>query len=961
MDGAGELKHFEAEPLLKNEDDEKHIVASFESAQSPAIKDAGEREEPQKTPYAQAPIFAVPCFCHFFSQGLMLPILPLFAVEVLHASDALVGMLSSARELANWVTVVPVGALLLHFSVKDLLIASSIFNSTATVISAFTLTYGVLYSCRLAQGVAFSLQMIPVQAWVKQNVASQYQGRMLSLVGGTARISFLAGPVVGGLVAERIGYRAVFLFSAAFAALELPLVMLLMQRVIPSQAEAPGGDGANPSPEEVEMKSVVGDEDNEEIGGKDSTAKGEMPPGDTPEGSGFAQVVMRCWRGSRMLARLVAEAGQSIKQTSSENAQVLLTAGLFAWCLQFVRCARDLIVPMMALGIGLSTAEVGYMVAVSYTADFVMFPAAGYISDNYGRKAAGVPAITLMAIGLGALPYAMQRWSFAVACALVGIGNGLTSGLVMTLASDLAPSYNPVWEDMRELFPTVTTGVEDLGAESDLPYVQSLQAAVQKSPAPVGLAGCRVEVGLAEPCARRTGCAMEVGLAEPCARRTGCGHARAACPVGALRPRTGCVMELPWLCSVNYNSIGPAFVLRVLSQRRSAKRGLPMLALGAAAREVVENKVMTYGDMRPRQLIYFGVEVHWGLGPGAAGFLKMTQQCFRDRRCMEKDVGEEQEVDEDKEAALGTSTVREVDFAAQPRQGRADSVAGHKDLGPGTLGRLPMRMAGLEGLHHGSWSCGGRVATFLAEEEATNLMGARRRVARLLQGYACNLMGQGGVWRGFSRDGECEHRLDGGEVAHTPGGVGVDRHLWHSFTAQTEQSQRRSADILWQLSGSEDVEAHKLFSLILALGASAVPARNEEGEADEHLPPQLPEVEDIKKLSGYSRSQKYSFIDHKLQRVHFAVAKSACRLTSALHDDFAGHITYSPEPLPRRDGFGGRSGGEQNVSFNMATAWPMVDAHLGVQGGTAQFRGVEGLGGAQLKRRTMRHRPAKMD
>ncbi|KAK3248785.1 hypothetical protein CYMTET_41762 [Cymbomonas tetramitiformis] len=40
--------------------------------------------------------------------------------------------------------------------------------------------------------------------------------------------------------------------------------------------------------------------------------------------------------------------------------------------------------------------------------------------------------------------------------------------------------FAQVWEDMRELFPRVTVGAEDLKAESDLPYVNSLQAAMHK-------------------------------------------------------------------------------------------------------------------------------------------------------------------------------------------------------------------------------------------------------------------------------------------------------------------------------------------------------------------------------------------------------------------------------------------------------------------------------------------------
>ncbi|KAK3237220.1 hypothetical protein CYMTET_52691 [Cymbomonas tetramitiformis] len=72
----------------------------------------------------------------------------------------------------------------------------------------------------------------------------------------------------------------------------------------------------------------------------------------------------------------------------------------------------------------------------------------------------------------------------------------------------------------------------------------------------------------------------------------------------------------------------------------------------------------------------------------------------------------------------------------------------------------------------------------------------------------------------------------------------------------------------------------------------------------------------------------HSFIRHRLQRVLFEVAKSAFPLASALHDDFAGYLTYSPNHCP--DVIVLDVGGPgQHVLFDVATARPMSDTHLG--------------------------------
>eukprot|EP00854_Cymbomonas_tetramitiformis_P034035 gene34035-biopygen5472 len=78
-------------------------------------------------------------------------------------------------------------------------------------------------------------------------------------------------------------------------------------------------------------------------------------------------------------------------------------------------------------------------------------------------------------------------------------------------------------------------------------------------------------------------------------------------------------------------------------------------------------------------------------------------------------------------------------------------------------------------------------------------------------------------------------------------------------------------------------------------------------EAEQHLPPQVPKADDAKK---------------------FEVAKSAFPLASAVHDDFAGYLTYSPHNCPDVTVLGAEGLGHQ-VIFDVATARPMADAHVG--------------------------------
>ncbi|KAK3237578.1 hypothetical protein CYMTET_52362, partial [Cymbomonas tetramitiformis] len=125
--------------------------------------------------------------------------------------------------------------------------------------------------------------------------------------------------------------------------------------------------------------------------------------------------------------------------------------------------------------------------------------------------------------------------------------------------------------------------------------------------------------------------------------------------------------------------------------------------------------------------------------------------------------------------------------------------------------------------------------------------------------------------------------------------------------------------------------------------------------ANDHLPPQVPKADDVKKLSDCSRSQK------RAQRVYAAVLHSADWLwlgghvgasrlpwlflvafnniepaflraipccpaseLSSVHDDFAGYRTYSPNHCPDETALDAEGPG-QHVLIGVATARPMSD------------------------------------
>ena len=119
--------------------------------------------------------------------------------------------------------------------------------------------------------------------------------------------------------------------------------------------------------------------------------------------------------------------------------RVLLRAGPAIIALNLVRAARSLFIPLWGEAIGLSVAQVGLAMSASGIADMVMFYPSGMIMDRLGRRWAAVASILVMSVGLALMPLSAGFLGLLLVGVLAGAGNGLGSGFLMTMGTDLAP------------------------------------------------------------------------------------------------------------------------------------------------------------------------------------------------------------------------------------------------------------------------------------------------------------------------------------------------------------------------------------------------------------------------------------------------------------------------------------------------------------------------------------------
>jgi len=121
----------------------------------------------------------------------------------------------------------------------------------------------------------------------------------------------------------------------------------------------------------------------------------------------------------------------------------LLIASVGPLLVASARQGRHVVVPLIGDDLELDAAAIGLLVAIGTAADFVLFPVAGWISDRFGRLASMVPAFSLMAAGLALLAMADTVGQAVVAGVIMGLGNGLSAGSMLTISTDMAPVDEP--------------------------------------------------------------------------------------------------------------------------------------------------------------------------------------------------------------------------------------------------------------------------------------------------------------------------------------------------------------------------------------------------------------------------------------------------------------------------------------------------------------------------------------
>ncbi|WP_439937381.1 MFS transporter [Nocardia sp. N13] len=124
----------------------------------------------------------------------------------------------------------------------------------------------------------------------------------------------------------------------------------------------------------------------------------------------------------------------------SSHRRVLATLGTAVVILGMSRSLRLSLLPLWADHLGLSASTTSLIFAGAAALDVAFMWPGGWLMDTRGRMVVALPVVLSMAVASLLLPLATATWSVALVMALIACGNGLGSGIVMTLGADAAPA-----------------------------------------------------------------------------------------------------------------------------------------------------------------------------------------------------------------------------------------------------------------------------------------------------------------------------------------------------------------------------------------------------------------------------------------------------------------------------------------------------------------------------------------
>lgn len=130
----------------------------------------------------------------------------------------------------------------------------------------------------------------------------------------------------------------------------------------------------------------------------------------------------------------------SVRSVLWAHRRTFATLGVAVVIIGISRSVRIGLLPLWAEHIHLEASVVSLLFAGAALVDIALTFPGGWLLDHRGRQVVAIPVVLSVGIGCLLLPLTHSALTLGAVMALIAVGNGLGSGIVMTLGADAAPA-----------------------------------------------------------------------------------------------------------------------------------------------------------------------------------------------------------------------------------------------------------------------------------------------------------------------------------------------------------------------------------------------------------------------------------------------------------------------------------------------------------------------------------------
>jgi MFS family permease len=322
------------------------------------------------------PAFA-PSFLFALGEGAILPVIAL-TVRELGGSVALAALMVTLIGIGSLVSNIPASIITARWGERWAMVGAALWGALGMAACVLASALWVFGAGVFRVGMTAAVFGLARQSYLTEAVPFHFRARALSTLGGVLRVGLFAGPFLAAVVIHAMGIAGAY--WAGVGALVVAGVVAARMPDLPAGPLAAA-----------------------------------VPGGGAP--------VTRA----------------TLRSVGAAHANIFLTLGVGALLVSAVRASRQAVIPLWAEGIGLDAATTSLIYGFAGAIDVLVFYPAGKVMDKKGRAWVAVPSMLVMGAALMLTPFTHDATSLLIVSLVIGFGNGIGSGMIMTLGADYSP------------------------------------------------------------------------------------------------------------------------------------------------------------------------------------------------------------------------------------------------------------------------------------------------------------------------------------------------------------------------------------------------------------------------------------------------------------------------------------------------------------------------------------------